>query len=300
MAPTAQSMTHIPTLSVIVAAHNARVSVAECLAVLDAQCGEGRAEIIVVDNSTDGTTAIIREQFPHLKLVTTSPPALIPELWAIGIQPSHSDIVAITTAHCIPDRAWLGHICLAHAACVPAVGGAIEKDESATGVDWAIYFCRYSQYMLPFARRFVPEIAGDNASYKRFFLDRCREVWQHGFWEPNVHAELRQTGYQLLLDPAIVVRHKRSFHFSAFVQQRFRHGLRFGQWRTSRLSMGKRTVYLLCAPIVPLVLLVRIGRQVLAKRRHRRRFVLVSPLLVLFLIAWAVGEVAGSLRGTES
>lgn len=284
-------------ISVVVASHNARMSIEECLAVLVAQRRETGAEILVVDNSTDGTTEIVRERFPDLKLVVEPPSAFIPELWGIGIRQSVGDIVVITTAHCIPDKDWLTRILKAHEAPAPAIGGAIENDESASIVDWAIYFCRYSPYMPPLREGFVSEIAGDNASYKRMYIDRCQNVWGNGFWEPAVHAELKKAGLSLLLVPSIVIHYKRSFGFLSFIKQRFQHGMQFGGERASRLSMPKRVLYIVFSPTIPLMFLARITRQVLTKRRHVEKLLMAFPILVLFLLAWACGELVGYLRG---
>jgi len=289
-----------PQISVVVASQNARTSIEDCLATLEAQRPEAGVEIVVVDNSTDGTTEIIKQRFPQVRLVVVPPSALIPELWGAGIRQSTAGIVAITTAHCVPAEDWLRQIQKAHGAPEPAIGGAIENDASAGAVDWAVYFCRYSRYMLPVQEGFVAEIAGDNASYKRAYLDRYQYAWNNGFWEPTVHAELRKAGLRLLLVPSIVIRHKRSFSLWGFVQQRFQHGRQFGAWRASGLTGAKRALYIALSPAIPLVLLVRIGRQVLTKRRHQKEFMISLPLLVLFLFAWAAGELLGYLRGVTA
>ena len=284
-------------MSVVVASHNALPSIAECLATLVAQRAAAGVEIVVVDNSTDGTTEVIRERFPDVKLVEAPPSALIPELWEAGMCQSTGDIIAITTAHCVPGKDWVAEMLRGHEGGVAAVGGAIENGESAGIVDWAIYFCRYSQFMLPFAETFAPEVPGDNASYKRVYLDRCRHVWRNGFWEPAVHAELKKAGLRLLLAPSIVVYHKTSFDLWGFMKQRFQHGRQFGEWRASRLAGPTRALYVALSPVIPLVLLVRIVRQVLTKRRHRKALVVAVPVLLLFLLAWTVGELIGYLRG---
>jgi glycosyltransferase involved in cell wall biosynthesis len=286
-----------PTCSVVVASHNAQVSIEACLAALESQRPGEEVELIVVDNSTDGTTEIIRERFPNVKLIVQPPSALIPHLWATGIRQSAAEIVAITTAHCIPDTHWLTRLLQAHAAPVSAIGGAIEHAAPTGVVDWAIYFCRYSQYMLPFPEGFAPEIPGDNAAYKRAYLDQCQHVWRHGFWEPAVHAALKKAGCRLLLLPSIVVYHQQSFGFWGFMHQRFQHGRQFGGERTLRLSGLQRGLYIAFSPVIPCVLLYRIVRQVLTKRRHRTRLLVCPPLLMLFLLAWALGELRGYLRG---
>lgn len=286
-----------PKLSVVVASHNARASIEECLAALVAQRQEDGVEIVVVDNSTDGTIEVIRERFPGVQLIARPPSKLIPELWEAGMCQSTGDIIAITTAHCVPGKDWVTGILRAHEGEAAAVGGAIENSESAGIVDWAIYFCRYSQYMLPFAETFAPEVPGDNASYKRVYIDRCQHVRRNGFWEPAVHAELKKAGLRLLLAPSIVVYHKRSFDLWGFMKQRFQHGRQFGEWRASRLAGPARTLYVALSPAIPLVLLGRIARQVLSKRRHRKELLISLPMVALFLLVWALGELLGYLRG---
>jgi glycosyltransferase involved in cell wall biosynthesis len=287
-----------PKLSVVVASHNARGSIEECLASLVAPQPEGGAEIVVVDNSTDATADIIRERFPDVRLIVEPPTALITEMWAVGICQTAGDIVAITTAHCVPSDDWLAQMLKAHEGPVAAVGGAIENDQAGRPVDWAIYFCRYSRYMLPFREGFVSDIAGDNASYKRADIDRCQHVWRTGFWEPAVHAELRKAGLRLSLLPSVVIYHKQSFGLWSFIEQRFRHGMQFGAERASRFSKPKRALYVVLSPVIPLVFLVRTVRQVLAKRRHRKELLVSLPILLVFLLSWALGELIGYLRGT--
>ncbi|MGH9843090.1 MAG: hypothetical protein ACREEM_30495 [Blastocatellia bacterium] len=58
---------HSP-LSVVIGSHNARTSVRDCLSVLAPQCDEHGAELIVVDNSTDGTFEVVSAEFPRVKL----------------------------------------------------------------------------------------------------------------------------------------------------------------------------------------------------------------------------------------
>lgn len=191
-------------ISVVVASHNARASVRECLTALLTQRADTRAEIVLVDNSTDGTAELVRKEFSSVEMLHAPPSTLIPQLWAMGIRRSSGDIVALTTAHCVPQQDWLRRIQEAHQDSVVAVGGAIENDPSASVMDWAVYFCRYSHYMLSFPSGLVSEIPGDNASYKRAVIERFPQTWQGGFWEPAVHAELRRAGFSLLLSPSIV------------------------------------------------------------------------------------------------
>jgi hypothetical protein len=224
----------------------------------------------------------------------------MPELWEAGIGESTGEIIAVTTAHCIPDKDWVRAILKAHEQPYPGIGGAIEGGEDIRLVDWAIYFCRYTSYMPPFPPGVVVEIPGDNASYKRWALDRCADARRNGFWEPEIHAVLRQDGHQLFMDPSIMVYHQKSFEILGFMRQRFHHGRHFGESRTDHFSPLRRSFYAASAPLIPLIFLSRITRQVFTRRRHSREFLLSLPLLLLFLLSWSAGEWCGYVWKREN
>ncbi|MCZ6766807.1 MAG: glycosyltransferase, partial [bacterium] len=186
------------TLSVVIGAYNARSSIAECLESVERQRNGRVIEVIVVDNSTDGTADIAATNFDHVQVIRSPESNFIPELWEVGINRSTGDIIVITTAHCIPAGDWIDSILKAHEKPFAGIGGAIENDGTSGLTDWAIYFCRYSRYMLPFGEREVDDIPGDNASYKRAAMEGCKEERRNGFWEPTVHAQFAREGLRLL------------------------------------------------------------------------------------------------------
>ena len=288
-----------PKLSIVVASQNARRSVGACLRALKEQCDNGAIEIIVVDNSIDETADIIRRDFPDVKFVAADKENLIPELWGIGITESAGEYVALTTSHFVPAENWTTEILKAHEAASAGIGGAIENDARAGAISWAIYFCRYSPYMLPFAKTQVEDFAADNASYKRRDLERVKEAMRDGFWETFVHREMRREGMSLLKSPEIIVYHQESFSFSGFMNQRFWHGRQFGETRAAGMSGFRRLTMIVLSPLIPLIYLFRITRRVIEKRRNIGKFLLAFPVLVLFLLSWSIGEFSGYLRSSE-
>ena len=285
-----------PALSVVVGSHNAMASIVECLEALERQRDGLDAEIIVVDNSTDGSDSVIAHRFRSVRLLRLESATFIPELWEAGIRLSTGAVVALTTAHCVPAPNWMRAILKAHEdERYVGIGGAIENDESAGLVDWAIYFCRYAPYMRPFVPHVVQDIPADNASYKRWALERCVNVRQRGFWEPDIHAELRKHGLRLLMLSTIVVRHKRSFSLPGFLIQRFWHGRQFGGARAIRLPTLWWGLYILLSPLIPVAFLYRITRRVAMNKRHMGKLLLSCPILLLFLLSWAAGELTGYL-----
>lgn len=289
-----------PKLSVVIASQNAIGSARECLRAIEIQRAGKEIEIIAVDNSTDGTTDVIAREFPGVKLVKSSKDKLIPELWGIGINDSAGVLIALTTAHFVPSENWIAEILKAHESEYAGVGGAVENDENADLVSWAIYFCRYSRYMPPFARQEnVDDFAADNASYKRAELERIQDVTRGGFWEVFVHGQMRRNKMRLILTPNIVVYHRKSFTFKDFIKQRFLHGKQFGAARAISIPVIKRAMLILLSPLIPLVYLFRISRRVAARKRNIGKYLLSLPILFLFLVSWSAGEFSGYLRKSK-
>jgi hypothetical protein len=258
------------SLSVVVASNGAPGSVEACLAALAGQ--------------VDGAEVIVQER----------PGALVPALWRDGIDASSGAIVALTISPMRPAPDWVARIRLRLAE-DEVVAGAIEPGEGLRLVDWAEYFCRYARDMRPFARRENAEIPGDNCAYRRELLERNRELYRDGFWEPEVNRALRAQGVALWHDPDVIVYQGRSAGFAAFVQQRLAHGRTYGRLRGARFGVGRNAAGVVLAFVVPFLLVVRTAREVFSRRRCRARFVASLPFLLAFDTAWAAGEALGHL-----
>lgn len=283
-------------LSIVVASSNAVVSIRDCLGCLVRQVDQ-RIELIVVDNSDDGTTEIVRTDFPQIQLMTRPKNALINELWSAGIRESNGAIVALTTAHCIPAHDWIKQVLDGHLTEAAGVGGTIDGDPAGNLIDWAVCFCRYNHFLPPLSAGEVDDIPADNASYKRAPLFRHEAQWRDGFWEPQLHRALALEGQVLRIAPAMLVRHRHSYNFLGFMMQRFLHGQKYGSWRASTLGSAKRALMLVASPLIPFVLLQRTTRRVLQKGRNRSKFLAALPLIAAFYVAWACGEAAGYAKG---
>lgn len=285
-----------PKLSIVLASQNAEGSVAACLREIEKQRSGQAIEVVVVDNSLDDTRRMVERDFPGVKLIPAPKDKLIPELWGIGVGQSEGEFVALSTTHFVPADDWITEIVKAHESGAAGIGGAIENSSAAGIVSWAVYFCRYSRYMLPFAESKTHDFAADNASYKRIELDRVKDAMKDGFWEVRVHEEMQRASMDLSLNPKIVVYHQTSFSFSDFISQRFQHGRKYGFDRSSTIPNWQRVVLILCSPLIPLIYLYRIATRVLARRRNIHKFALSLPILIIFLFSWSLGELRGYLE----
>jgi hypothetical protein len=282
----------MPKLSVVIAAQDGGPVLGRCIAAFLQQRDAPDMEILVV--SPDRTAEFRATGVRYLR---ADAPVSVPSLWTLGIRATSGDIVALTIENCVPEPHWASRMIEAHGTECAAAGGAIEPHADAGIADWAIYFCRYSNYMLPFSPQFLDDLAADNCSYKRQALDSVMHLAGDGFWEALIHADMRQAGRKLYCDPAIVVRWAGGISFSRFLSRRFRHARYFAARRSMRFSSSQRIVRAIGAPAVPLLLLNRIATRTRSKGRHLTKFLISLPLILCFLASWAAGEGAGYLAG---
>lgn len=274
-----------PTVSVVVAAGLPGGGLPDCLAAL----GEQRAailEVLVVSCAP----AEIREDHSWMRWVPAASDLLVPQLWSLGIAAAQGEVVALTTEHCEPAIDWVAQVRTAHARTkAPAIGGPVDPPRAGL-LAWATYFLRYSAYLNYDREQTVPDLAADNGSYKRAAVQAYPEFVNNGFWEQELHARFRRHGQDLVFVPTLRVRLTRSFGFVPFLWQRLRHGRQFGRARMSGRPVVWRMSAIAGSPLIPLILLAKLGLRVWRSRRDRGRFVASLPVLSTFALAWSVGE----------
>lgn len=288
----------IPNLSIIIASINGKSYLAECLRALRQQTGHVSAEIIVADCVGPSVTDYVRREHPDVHLIPFSERKSVPELRSAGILASCGDIVAITEDHCLPTPDWYTSIWRAHAQHPePAIGGAVDNAATDRLIDWAVYFCEYSNYISPVPSGIVHDLPGPNVSYKRSALTALRDLIEKGYWETFLHWRLESQGQQLRSDPSIRVLHKKHFRFEAFLAERFHYARAFAGTRIESISPPRRLFYTIFSLFLPPLLIVRIGRRVWSRGQHLDKFVRALPIILLFMLAWAAGEFVGYIIG---
>lgn len=284
-------------LSVVVAAERPGNSLEKCLSGLTAQLSPVGGEVLVVVGSGGNAADRLEKEFPSVRFLRPKIQNEVPRLWSAGIAAARGRLVALTIDQCMPGPGWARQVLRAHDAEWPAIGGAIEMAPGLSLVDQAIYLCRYSRYTPPFPAEFQDDLAGDNSSYKRAALDRVGLPMSEGFWETFVHQEMRRQGQRLLADPSIVVYYVGSYSWLGFLKRRFLQARYFGSRRAVELAPSARFLRCAAFPAISLLMLARIAAHVWARRRHRLKFLVCTPLVFSFLLAWAAGEGLGYLRG---
>jgi GT2 family glycosyltransferase len=282
-----------PSLSIVIAAWPDLAGLADCLEALSRQ-RDAATECLVV--ATHPAPADLSARFPWIVWIRSEPDCLIPHLWGKGMTRARGDIIAITTAHFTPATDWIQRMRSAHARRPSwAIGGRIDPPRGRSPVSWAIYFLRYSTYLGYQQEQTVPDVAGDNASYKRLALVAFPSFLRDGFWEQELHRRLWLEGKGPVFDPAIRVTQCQAFRFWAFLRQRFRHGKQFGRTRAQRWKAARCLAAGLASPLIPALLLGKIVFRVLRSGRSLGPFVAGLPALCCFVLAWSAGEACGYL-----
>jgi hypothetical protein len=276
-------------LTIVIASASTEEHSSRCLQALAPQAAGGNIQIVLVGE------ARTRVEASSMRLEMIEKTGLVPQLWAEGVNRARGKVVGLLTTSVVPDADWVDLTIAAHADGTHAVGGPIEPARRLRTIDWAVYLCRYSSQMLPFDAG-GSDIAGDNASYLVDALRAHADAYDAGFWETFVHEQLRADGCRLVRTPARVVRFTGGALFGAFARQRFEHGRVHARLRARAMSRRSVVARFLLAPLVPMLLTVRVARNAVTRRRVVSRFVVALPYILSFFSCWAAGEAVGYLR----
>jgi glycosyltransferase involved in cell wall biosynthesis len=287
-----------PELSIVIASVNGRLYLDACLEALRGQTGDVSAEVIVADCVGPAVTSFVAATHPQIRLIAFDEPRSVPELRSAGILAARGEIIVITEDHCIPTPEWYEAIRRAHATFPePAIGGAVDNAATRRIIDWAVYFCEYSNFISPLPAGIVHDLPGPNVSYKRGALRAMDDLIRDGYWETFLHWRLESQGQQLRAEPSVRVLHKKHFSFMSFLRERYHYARAFAGTRNEFVNPSRRLFYLACSPLLPPLLITRIARRVWARKRHLGAFVLALPYIALFMVAWAAGEWVGYAIG---
>lgn len=265
------------------------------------QAGEFDVEIILADRRNDAVSHRIRNDFPQVRLIPCDATASIPEMLELALRRARGSCVVVTEDHCVPSHDWISSIARAFGEApdgTVAVGGCVENGVFDTALDWGTFLCEYGHFMRPVNEGPTDKLPGVNIAYRRdALIDLDRELFTLGFWETTVHPVLQRRPAIFFSSNSIRVTHCKRFTLGFFCVQRFLYSRYYSGRRFGTDQRGRRMVAAVASLGLPAVLLLRMLRDVSAKRRRYREFARAFPYLVIFVVVWAAGEVAGYLFG---
>jgi hypothetical protein len=287
-------MAEPPNVSVVVASFSGEAALRRCLVSLES--GAAGAEIIVATNVGSEALARLRKEFPQVQLIPADEQSTVFQLRSLGLTQARGRLIGLIEDHCTVSLEWLRALHTAHQAGHAVLGGPIDNGCDQTTYDWALYFCEYSAYMTPMPQGPTSTLLAANAAYARETLWSCYSIWQDAFYENEVHDALKKAGCRLYLVEKAVVHSHLPMGFRAAMAHLFGGGRRFGRYRISHCTPLRRFLWILAAPVVPLLLFSRIFRRIISRRPSRLGSLLLGlPYCLCLLIAWSAGELEGYL-----
>jgi hypothetical protein len=296
-----------PALSVVVTIVDGGETLARLLAGLQDQASPPSLEVLVPYDETVPGIAPLETRFPFARFlalgrVATERPCrgaagqheLFDRRRAAGLAAATGDLVAILEDRGVPRPDWARAVVAEHARLPHAViGGAIENGRHSR-LHWAVYFCDFGRYHLPFQdgpREYVSDV---NICYKRRALDQTRHLWSERYHETTVHWALARSGETLYLSSAFAVDQMRDgLTLGRVLAERLDWGRLFAYTRARELSRGKSLQLAALSPLLPALLLIRHVRQQRARPLTFGRLIGALPVMALLLGAWSVGELRG-------
>jgi hypothetical protein len=286
-----------PQISVVLAVSGGDSATAFAVTAVEQSCAGLSAELIVVRAGREGFGGVPRGGFTEVTTKQCPKDALTPVMWGEGVRLARGRLVAFTTDQLRVSPGWARSLLIAASDGVAGVAGPIDLGPKTGVTTAAAYFLRFSAFAperWPKAAS-ARDIPGDNAAYLREAVMRQADLLHDGFWEVEFHRRFEREGLTLRMTPDARATFVGPVAFGAMLRGRFRHGKEFGISRVRRHGES-RAKLLLAAPLVPFVLMARIGKRAAAVPRTRGRFLAALMPLGVLAGSWAVGEAAGALH----
>jgi len=284
-------------LSVVVPSVNGWQDLSGCLEALEANERQVRLEVLVADRCGAELRRQIGRRFPRVRVLEAPPGTSIPDLRARAFAAARADAVAVIEDHVLVPPGWAKQLLAAQDQGEEVVGGSVSNAATDRIVDWAAFLCEYSHLLAPLRPGPSETLAGNNIVYRRALLDRYRAETGGGRFEEHLHRALRRDGVTLFCRPEIEVAHKKHYTIGSYLVQRYLYARSYADVRLHERSWPTRLGYAAAATALPPVLFFRIVSRVVVRRLYRRALATSLPLIALFVIGWAAGEMVGALAG---
>ena len=279
-------------LSVVVPSVNGWEDLSRCLAALESERGDLELEVLVPERC--GT--VVREQaatrFPWATVLPVPATMTIPDMRALAFDRATAPSVAVIEDHVIVPGGWARDLLLARRT-AQVVGGAVRNAATERLVDWAAFLCEYSHLLPPLQGGASKWLTGNNVVYDRALLDQHRGATHSGRWENHLHRVLRDAGVTLTCRPEIVVGHRKHYTVGAYLAQRFLYARSYAGARVAGSNPLRRALYGAAAFALPPILFWRTVSRSLGKQVGRSLVWRATPLIAVFVCAWAGGEIVG-------
>jgi GT2 family glycosyltransferase len=287
-------------MSVIIITPDRYETVRETMKHLRAQTARDRLEIVIVAPSANtlGLESSELNGFCGFRVVEIGGVRSLGQAWAAGVRHASAPVVIYAEDHTFPDPRWAEALIDAHRQPWAMVGPVMGNANPDSLVSWANFFTAYGRWAEPAEAGEIDDVPPHNSACKRVvLLDYGPELEAMLEVETLLHRDLRAKGYRFYLEPAARTHHVNFTMVSPLLRAEFNYGRLFAAARAAHWSLLRRLIYGGGAPLIPLVRLGRIRREIRRTRLPRHVLLGMLPALLIGLVSSAAGEMFGYALG---
>jgi cellulose synthase/poly-beta-1,6-N-acetylglucosamine synthase-like glycosyltransferase len=285
---------HVPAASVIMPSYQSAGHIRFALAGLLAQKTGLAYEIIVVDSSTDGADAIVRHEFPQVRLLHFAEQCQVGAARNIGVQAARGGVILFLDTDTVPVPAWIDQMYRAiREQGADAAGGSISN-----GTPWSItgsmgFYLEFFRFLAydgePRPARFL---MGGNSAFRRDVLSGVEYVEHSTGEDMLLSSRLARDGRKLLFLPRAAVKHLNRTGFRRVLGYQVKLGRGAFLYRSADSPDQVRLLRSLplLTFLMPLGMLPWIGFSLLRRQlADFLRFLVVAPICLVANTGWAFG-----------
>lgn len=267
---------------------------------LQRQTIRDQLEIVMVGDAslTRGLDAAELTGFARVHVETVDSIDPISAARAAGVRAARAPLVFIGETHTYAHPTWAERLVRAQtgdrAGLVPGFGNA----NPTSSLSWAIFLLDYGQWLYLMPARECDIAPTHNGAFRREVLLALGEDLDHALHQGDrLTVLLRAANHRLYFEPAARIDHLNTARWRPWVLERYLGGRLLAGRRASRWSWARRLVYFCGAPLIPVVLVVRLRKVIAAARRAG---LLPRGTVAALLVGGTVsagGEMVGYLLG---
>jgi hypothetical protein len=291
-----------PEMSIVVIMPDDYAAIRRTVRRLAAQTVKTRLEVVIVAPAAGGSRVMADDVvgFAGVREIQVSEFTPI-RARAAGVRAATAPIVAFVEEHSFPEPEWAAALIRAHEQPWVVVGPTVLNANPASIISWANLVMEYSQVLAPMPGGVVRDAPAHNSAYKRELLLNCGLELEAALESETIlHWRWSAQGHPAYLEPAARIRHLNYSLLMPSLSLRFHLGRTFAATRRRGWSWFKRMIYIGGAPLIPLIRLYRMARDLNAPGRPRELLPRLAPVLFLLLAVATLGEVFGYAFGAGS
>lgn len=281
-------------ISVIVPSYNSRKIITQCLESIFRQKTRQSYEVIVVDSSDDGTSELIKDLYPSVKVIELKNRTFPGQARNVGIKESKGEIIVFTDSDCTVQNEWLDAIILS---CdkkegFRVIGGAVCNGTKENLIGTAEYILEFNEFIPSRAEGEARLLPTCNISFRREIFD------EYGYLDNIIKGsdslfsrKIVEAGEKIYFTPAFKVYHRNRTSLKKFLKNQYELGLGSAQMRRKIEMPGsilaKNPILI---PLIPIIRFLGIGNRLLrCNKKLFLQFLGLCPLIFLGLIAYSRG-----------